>query len=182
MHLLSEYKSLKYWEKFGVWAGLATIVSLLLTVYMLIPNTAPTENNDSRPSKESPTDRNQQTIKVNTNGESSSAIVAGHDVVVNPNEDSPVHFLNAGNPPERIILFEKPVFVLMDSASNKLGEVTHRTTVAVIAKQREILNIDDIEDQAVNGLRIVEWKKVRLKNDSEKNLVGWVVSRFVDVR
>ncbi len=149
---------------------------------MLIPNTAVTGDNDSRPPKEPPTAGNQQTIEINTNGESSSAIVAGRDVVVNPNEDSPVYFLNAGNPPERIILFEKPVFRLMDSAPNKLGEVTHGTTVAVIAKQREILNKDDIEDQLCNGLRIVEWKKVRLKDDSEKNLVGWVVSRFVDVR
>jgi hypothetical protein len=177
---MSEYKSLKYWEKFGVWAGLATIVSFVLTLYMLLPSSPPTGQNV--PSSPVEPDGNNHNVTVKTHGDGSPAIVVGRDVIVNSNDDAPVYFLNAGNPPEPIVLFEKPVYSLMDSASNRVMEPSHGTIIAVIAKRSEPLNLNDLEDIGFNGLRIVDWTKVRLKIDGETPVVGWVFSRFVDVR
>ena len=73
-------------------------MGLILTVYMLIPNPAPTSHNNTSRTEGSPTEDNSQNINVNTQGENSSAFVVGRDFIVTPTENTPEYFLNAGDP------------------------------------------------------------------------------------
>jgi len=190
---ISEFRNLKFWDRFGIWGGLASTVSLilglvgltltvaglLLSAYALVPTS------EIAVDKSLPADK--QTITGKTGGPNSPIIISQGPVSYtnstdSPNEYTPVYFLNAGDPPSQIDLFKEPVYSLMDSASNRLAELKPGTIVAVIDKRLEILNVDDIEDRLLNGLRVVKWKKVRLTNNGDASLYGWVVSRFVDVR